>query len=238
MKQNSVERISISELRGWGYESIGWLLEEVKKAGGEIPEKYYPTENSPDQLASVRKARNDFGYHGLSLAFTWEKLYLEMVSVATEKRRQATLCSMQNQIRLLLDSLKSDEILLSRLSIRIPVDQHSGVGLFEIINGLQKLKDAVADEKRNIDPNYEPLLAKEKDISKRSCLLNHLAETYKEHLALDPRQGFTKTSNNPTGPFIVFIKCAFILAGEEALSQAALYQALRRANFMKQGDKD
>ena len=238
MEKEDAKKIIEPEFIGWGYRAIGWLLDEVKKAGGEIPEKFYHNPAFPEQLASVRKARYDLGYHGLSLAFTWDGLYLEMTNGATEKRRHLTLESMQKQIRLLLHALKGDEVLNRRLSIRIPIDQHTGAGLQDIINGIDKLKHAVADEKRNIDLNYEPLLAKEKDISKRSCLLNRLAETYKEYLTLDPGQGFTKTSNNPTGPFIVFIKCAFILAGRETLSQAALYQALRRANFMKKGDKD
>lgn len=238
MEKNGVEKIIESELRGWGYEAIGWLLDEVKLAGGKIPEKYYFKENLPDQLANVRQARQDFGYHGLSFAFTWERLHLEMTSVATENRRHKRLESLQKQIRLLLSTLKGDDILMSRLSIRIPVDQDTGVDLFEIINGIEKLKNAVVNEKKSIVLNSEPLLKRQEYGSKDTFLLKRLAKTYEEHFDLNPRDGLIKTYNNPKGPFVTFIDCAFVLAGRSRKSRTALYKALDRAGFMQQEDNE
>lgn len=238
MKQNGVEKIIESELRGWGYEAIGWLLDEVKLAGGKIPEKYYLKESLPDQLANVRQARQDLGYHGLSFAFTWDGLYLEMTSAAAEKVRHKTLESMHKQIALLLNALKDDDILSSRLSSNIPVDQDSGVGLFEIINGIKRLKDAVSKEKKRTIIDSEPLLRKQETGSRETFLLKQLAKTYEKHLELNPRDGLIKTYNNPKGSFVTFIDCAFILAGRPKKSREALYKSLQRAGFIKQKDNE
>src|SRR5690606_181828 len=104
--------------------------------------------------------------------------------------------------------------------------QDTGAALFEIMNGIEKLKDAVVNEKKSIILNSEPLLKRQKYGSKDTFLLRRLAKTYEEHLGLNPRDGLIKTYNHPKGPFVAFIDCAFVLAGKSKKSRVALYQAL------------
>lgn len=223
------------EHRGWDYQAIGWLLEKVQEDGGKIPLHFFPDPSCTESQSRAREARLDFG-HIISMAFTLEKLYPELTGGAKERSRKKKLDVMFGQLKKLSSPLKNDEILASRLSLRLPIDPETGVGLFGIIQNLDRLSDAIKAEADSIDLHHRGFIPTLK-LTPQELLLTRLRAAYCDGLSADHIDGLSKTWSAPKGPFVTFLYCSYQLAGRPKPAPETLYKALDRAGLLPTTDK-
>jgi len=223
---------------GWGYAQVGWLLEEVRGAGGTIPDRYYPKDVSGEAplrereaaLAAARTARSDFG-NEISDAFSWHRLHGDLTSAARAKARVRSLSALPGQAARLQRTLHDDPWLRRKLSDAIGFD--NGIGLHEISEGLQRLAKTARDLAAVMEGTA---LWPELGMTAQELLFKRLAAAYRDGLDANPSQGTVKTYNAPSGPFVAFVRAAFCLAEQPDLTDPALYKALQRAGLIGRAD--
>lgn len=226
------------KLSGWGYQQIGWLLDQVESAGAIIPEKYrtvnhdrFDIESSREQDA-VRQARLEAG-NKISFAFTWEALYPDMARDAVSRQRVESAGKIEGQIRRAIVGLRDDKTLLALLSAKMLANPDTGGGAHEAIRAmectllsLQSLRQELSD--------VAPL--RDLNISRQGLLFEQLAKSYQEILGIDPHSGMVYSYQAYHGPFVTFLHAAFTLAGKPALNDEAMTKALQRSGFGKAKD--
>ena len=164
------------KLTGWGYEEIGWLLEQVRKEGGVIPDRYHPADGDPAAINSARHARLGFG-QAISGAFSWHRFHRDLTSDAPWKQRVSSLAALRGQVSRIQRALDADPRLRSKLSDAVGFD--NGIGLHEISLGLRRLGDA-AQKLEAVVGETAPL--PDIGMTAQEMLLDRLAKAYREGL--------------------------------------------------------
>ncbi len=220
---------------GWSFDAIGWLLEEVQRAGGAIPGRYHWKSDTPQNLQAAREARNALAQK-ISGAFSWEQLHPELTSAARQKNRPDVASRINGQAKRLLTSLQEDARLTHLLAADI--NMPPGISMSDFMFALTDLQSA-AEERAKIPSEGAALISSNTPAQEQ--LFQELAKVYRdrEHgLDADPRQGVIRKNSaerdliEMEGPFIAFVRCAYALAGKPQLTVAALCKALQRAKII------
>lgn len=222
------------KLLGWGYQQIGWLLDEVEREGAGIPEKYRAADHERFDIEAireqdaVRQARLEAGSK-ISFAFTWEALHPDMTSDAVSRQRVKSVGSIEGQIRRAITGLRNDETLLALLSVKMIASPDTGGGIHEAIEGMERTVLALQSLRQELS-GVAPL--RELNTSRQDLLFQGLANAYREIIGVEPREGYSCNYHDPQGPFVAFVKAALQLAGAKPKSQAALEGAIKSAGIM------
>lgn len=219
------------------FNAIGQLLDEVRRAGGVIPARYYPEDDTPEAYTAARKARDKL-WRKISLAFTWEKLHPELTSEARQKNRPEVAKRIKGQARRLSESLQEDSTLTDLMAMEMGLSPLTGVGMRDFAQFLKALEKAAGKMAKG-PSRSEALLTL--SMTAQVQLIQGLAEAYSasdEGLDADPKQGIVRKGNESRelikmqGPFVSFVRCAYALAKKPALNEAALCKALQRAEII------
>ena len=222
---------------GWDFSAIGWLLDEVKQAGGEIPRRYYRTDDALEAYETVRSSRAALG-RKISWAFTWEKSHHDLTSEALQKNRPKIAKKIRDQGRRLSESLQEDPALTNILATKMGLSPFKNVVMGDFMDLLKALEQAAGDILMG-SGNSTALLPL--SVTAQELLIQRLAKAYNDSengLDADPRQGVVRKGNESRelvamqGPFVAFVRCAYALAKKPALNEAALCKALQRAEII------
>lgn len=135
--------------RGWGFQEIGWLLDEVCRAGGSIPDRYMALGHTSVNLAAVRRERLCLG-RAISCAFSWERMHPELTSEARSKKRVDDAAKISAQVARIVRAMERDKLLTSGLSGRLS-GHHNSAGC--LIAWMKDLESSAAKYARDNAPS-------------------------------------------------------------------------------------
>lgn len=220
-------------LPGWGFEQVGWLLQEVTAAGGIVPSRYHCASDEPEEWERVRKARIRLG-QTINLAFTHERLVYELGSEAKARSRLKALRSIEGQLGRALRAFDADPALSAWVTgemLRPQPQRPNGsddpaqieASLNEVLAGMRHLRDVAKSLGRS--PEGAPLsgLGSPQDV-----LLSRLAAGYRKGMDADPIKDTVNKNNDYRGPFPAFVRAAYHLAGRGERGADALTQSILR----------
>lgn len=218
----------------WSFDEIGWLLDEVERAGGIVPPKFRRESDSPDAFRSVREARNALG-RKIYAAVSWELLHQDLTSEARQKNRPKVARRINDQTQRLLNSLQEDPHLTRLLGAEM--DMPPGMSMDDLVQMLAILQRAAGE--RDERPNH--VASPVANTTAQEQFLQDLSIIYQNSefgLGADPKHGITRKINSSRelvdmqGPFVEFVRCVYKLAGRQALTPAGLCKALQRASII------
>ncbi|MFG1381276.1 hypothetical protein [Xanthobacter versatilis] len=230
----------------WDFNAIGWLLDEVKQAGGEIPRRYYRKHDTqgaygdtPEDLMamhadfkSVREARDVLG-RKIRGSFTWEKSRRESGSEARRKKRPEVAAMIKARARRLSESLQEDSTLMQDLATEMGLSPFTGVVMGDFMDLLKALEQAAGKmENKTVSSAPFPQI----DMTPQELLFSRLLTAYREGLDADPTSGYSASHHDPKGPFVAFAKAAHKLAGKDQPSSDALESAMKTARGAGSGE--
>lgn len=214
--------MSDQDFRGWGFQEIGWLLDQVEAEGGTIPARYRHQDNSPEEWKRVREARQKLGSN-ISWAFTWKGVSRGLGGDAKAQKRLALMGKIQGQLQRALSGFEGDPMLQTLIDAKFGINEVTGSGLSDLLDEMRRLSDILIAA-RSAAPtsglNGEP--------QGQQRLFSLLAKAYREGIEADPATDIAKTYRDYHGPFVAFVHAAFHLAGQPSQTGEALTKALQR----------
>lgn len=220
----------------YDFESIGRLVEVVRKAGGEVPPSFYPTalgdpSSDIDPFEIAREARASLGDR-ISSAFMWRNSFHSIwsIRVATRNHRDLeTIAKLANHLSSLLT--KNDNALIDALADRVALLPTGWT-----FGHVEKLLDGVAVaavEKRNeIEEGgglIAPLMGRVPASSNEPGVWDSV-ETPNDALMIGLRNAFADffgdprilqdEDREPCGPFVEFVREVRRVDGELVTASA------------------
>lgn len=219
---------------GWGFQQMGWLLQEVKAAGGDIPSRYHASGHNPTEWKSARIARSNLG-QSISWAFTTEVLTRDLKSEPKARQRLDALGRLEGQLNRSIEILDNDKTLsgwvADQLRLTLPdyqaddgYSEHMQPRLHDILISMRRLRD-VAKARQDF-LGSAPLGKLE--ANPQEVLLVGLAKAYRKGLDAEPMAGMKKSYNAYHGPFPAFVCAAYYLEGRAVPEAAALTKSIQR----------
>jgi hypothetical protein len=215
-------------LTGWGFQEIGWLLAEVERDGLKIHSRYFPASAGPDSYEAARLARDELGRR-ISFSFTLKNTHLDMTSNARPKNRASSAGRISSQISRIVRAINDDPALKSLMSTELAKQSSIrggpliGFGIDDYILAIKTLQLAATAISSTNGNKSAPLSLGQRA---QELFFQSLAKTFNECLKPLPDQWATASYHDPRGPWIVFIRAAYRLAGETTPSVSALEAAM------------
>jgi hypothetical protein len=185
------------------------LLEDVRVAGGEIPDRF-----AGDGSCKPRA----FLYSRIAWAFTLAADCADREGKARAKKRVRSLAAMKKAIQVVRTAI-CDRVILGELSRALHrLEPGSAHLVMEISEKLSLLQEAAARVDNDLVGTDQSML---------ECLFTRLACIYRDEFGADPLRGVTTSYHDPRGPFVAFVQATYIRLGQsEPLSKAALESGL------------
>ncbi len=204
------------------------LLLCVCRAGGKIPPRYVPVDDTPAAGDASREALGEFA-DDLSWVFTNYELFPRWRSNDLARKNYEKLRSIRTQAKMLSRGLE-DEAVAPGLSRHVPIDPLTGFGFADIVEGISLLVKACSSRREELKAmglhDHAPLA--DQTVTRQEQLFLNLAATYRKGLDAEPKDKLVTSYHDPQGPFVAFVNAAYRLGGLPSLKPSALEKALSK----------